>query len=93
MAGVVATTLRSQGALLSQRTDLSQCTNRIFSKVTEILGSDGTDAKVDGDTFDLEAERSPIAVRLSQKGGKLRSSDFYEGASGGLASQTAKGVE
>jgi hypothetical protein len=92
VAGVVAATLRFQGALLSQRTDLSQCTDRIFSKVTEILGCDSTDAKIDGDTFDFEAERLD-AVRLSQKGGKLRSSDFYEGASGGLASQTAKGTE
>ena len=98
VAGVVAATLRFQGALLSQRTDLKQCTDRIFSKVTEILGSDSTDAKVDGDIFDLEGpSRSPspsrTAVPAAQKGSRLRSGDFYEGTPGGLASQEAKSTE
>ena len=48
VAGVVSAVLRFQGILLTDRGDLSTCTDRIFKKATDILNRGGTTDGADG---------------------------------------------
>ena len=48
VSGVVAAVLRFQGILLTDRTDLKACTDRIFSCAARILNQGGADEDEDG---------------------------------------------